>query len=261
MARFIIFIFFILFSNNILAQNNKTNIGRFEISIGGGVLIPVGKFASTSTEGFDQKVFEKGSDEQLDVRYFSKKNHAHARRGGDINLEINFLAGRFWVHGLSFGQSSNAINVELANKYLSRNQFPMEVNFHEKYKVQNLAYLIGYRFILNNKSVEFRPFQKIGFSRLTFPFYNLESVEWEGITFIHEGDRPRSNSLYLESGLLTSISLSKKFDLGFNLSYRFADFDYIMYKRVVPGGSTTLIVPDQVNLRAIMTGFRLAYKL
>ncbi|MCH7397620.1 hypothetical protein MM236_06450 [Belliella sp. DSM 107340] len=260
MARLIIFIFFILFSNNILAQKNKTNAGRFEISIGGGVLIPVGKFASTSTAGFEQTVFEKGSDQQYDIGFFSKENHGHAKRGGDINLEINFLAGRFWEHGLSFGQSSNAIRIESANKYFGSNQFPMEVNFHEKYEVQNLAYLIGYRFILA-KSVEFRPFQKIGFSRLTFPFYILESINSPGTTLIHDRDRPKSNSLYLESGLLTSISLSKKFDLGFNLSYRFADFDYIMYKRVVPGGSTTLIVPDQVNLRAIMTGFRLAYKL
>lgn len=261
MARLIIFTFLILFSNDLLAQNKNTNIGRFEISVGGGALIPIGKFVSTSITGFEQTVFEKGSQQQFDIGFFSKENHGHAKRGGDMNFEINYLTRRFWVHGLSFGQSSNAINVEFANHYFANVQGPAELRFHENYNIRNISYQFGYRFKPNNGSFEFRPFQRVGFSQLTFPFYILESINWPGVTVIHEGDRPRSNSLYFETGILSIISLSKKFDLGFNLSYRFADFDYIMYQRIVPGGSTALIVPDQVNFRAIMTGFRLAYKL
>lgn len=165
------------------------------------------------------------------------------------------------MHGLSFGQSSNTVRLELANNYFANVQGPAELRFHENFNIRNISYLIGYRFKPNNESFEFRPFQKVGFSQLTFPFYILESINSPGVTVIHEGDRPKSNGLYFETGILSNISLSKKFDLGFNLSYRFADFDYIMYQRIVPGGSTSSIVPDQVNLRAIMTGFRLAYNL
>ncbi|ERM82563.1 hypothetical protein P872_05935 [Rhodonellum psychrophilum GCM71 = DSM 17998] len=261
MVRLVIITLLVCFSHKLLGQNNKINAGKFEISIGGGAVIPVGKFASTSTTGFEQTVFEKGSDQQYDIGFFSKENHGHAKRGGDMNLEINFLTRRFWVHGLSIGQSSNAVRLELANNYFSNVQGPAELRFHEDFNLQNISYQLGYRFKPNNGSFEFRPFQRVGFSQLTFPFYILESINFPGVTVIHEGDRPRLNSLYFETGILSTILLSKKFDLGFNLSYRFADFDYIMYQRIVPGGSTTLIVPDQVNFRAIMTGFRLAYKL
>ncbi|MCH7403811.1 hypothetical protein ACFOUP_16535 [Belliella kenyensis] len=64
-------------------------------------------------------------------------------------------------------------------------------------------------------------------------------------------------------GLFDQVHGTRGYVLGLagNLSYRFADFDYTMYKRMAPGGSTSFIVPYQINMRAIMTGFRLAYKL
>ncbi|MDN3602408.1 hypothetical protein QWZ00_04700 [Belliella kenyensis] len=249
-------------SNNALAQNNKTHVGRFEISVGAGVLIPVGKFASTSTTGFEQTVFEIQGDDQYDIRFFSKKNHAHAKRGGDLNIEINYLTKRNWVHGIGFGKSSNTVNLEKANIVFSESPFSQissKIIHQQDFNINYLTYNLSYD--LSIKKTSIRPYQKIGLSQLDFPYYHLEEeTEWK-ISFIHEGDQPRSSGLYFESGVITNISLSNKFELGLNLSYRFADFDYTMYKRVVPGGSTTFIVPDQVNMRAIMTGFRLAYKL
>ncbi|MCH7400425.1 hypothetical protein ACFOUP_08045 [Belliella kenyensis] len=173
-------------------------------------------------------------------------------------FEINYLTKKSWVHGVDLGTTFNTINSLMANEYFTDAQFPKEITLHRPYKTNYIGYILGYQF--TTKNIDFRPYQKVGYSRLDFPFYNLQNTQF-GDSFIHEGDRPKSNSIYFETGLVTNIIIFKNTTLGLNISYRCADYDYSMIKRRVPGGSSRILVTDQVNLRAIMTGLRLAYKL
>ncbi|SMD43357.1 hypothetical protein SAMN00777080_1949 [Aquiflexum balticum DSM 16537] len=259
MKRYLTLILAIL-SFDTIGQDFFFNKAKFEITIGGGILLPVGSYANNSTTYFAQNVQSALIDTEFYYveTIFAKKRNASARRGTDLNLEINFLHNQRLVHGISLGSSRNAADLTKANAYFANLQFPYIVSSQEDYRVRYLAYSLGYRLII--KQIQIRPYQKIGIAQMNFPYYQLESTGFQSPwSFIHEGNKPKLSSLYLESGFLTIISLSSRVNLGLNLSYRWADFDYTMYKRAVPGGSVPVIVPDQVNLRAIQTGIRLGY--
>ena len=242
-------------------------IGRFTVSIGGGLALPVGSYASHDAN--EAAVF-RGKDYGNKILGFSKKKNGFAETGYSVNLDIDYSLSSKWFVFIRGGYLSNKINTETMvdffhNEYVEANVpvLPTTVD-HDDMNVLYLAPGIGYQFRIHKLHLGLSAFAGWGWSN--YPGYLVVANDffhfgqkWDSPHLCDGCEAPNLSSAVFGGILSVKYFMSNRVSLGLEISYFQSGFDYTMQNYHWPGGGPVSPFDDTVVIRLFNPQFKVGY--
>lgn len=249
------FLILVLLELNSFGQERDQKL--IEISIGGGISLPIGKYQNQNPS----------------IAAIKDKNVSFSRIVG-ISKEKNGFASTGYNYNLSFRYNiSHSIALSfLATKFVN----PVKVNTISDYlvSIDNLAQRMeapNYSVICFAPGIGFRKSIRkfnvlyglnAGYSLARYPYYEI-ILDYMMLNpspiFAHDGLTPKLHSFVFGSTLSTDLKVSRKLKIGTEFNYLNTSFNYDMSTRLIPGGSQTFEFSDKLNVEVINIAVRLTY--
>ncbi|KPQ19821.1 MAG: hypothetical protein HLUCCX10_01380 [Algoriphagus marincola HL-49] len=229
---------------------------RFSLSISAGPAIPVGVFGGKNME--NAAVYFPDSSVP-NLASISKASNGFAKVGYSIHGTLNYhFASNFYVF-LRSGVTNNPISVVEMEDFVN-DLYGLDFRFsHENNNMLSITPGLGY--FLKKGSWEYRTGIFLGYGQINYPYYEMVRVVGnETLTWAHAGSRPSLSSITVGGNLQVSRAIGK-FQLGLEVSYQRADFDYSIFPRTSPGGSQSVTYEDTIKVRTLNFGLFLLYPL
>ena len=259
--KYIFLIFGFLFSFQSAWSQESADFGRFRIELKGGAAVPVGAFANNSTDNLTRP--DEYENESQYIGVFTKEGNGFAKPGLFYGGEITYNLTQSFFVGVTALAISNPLDLNTVNEFLvgleGNYSVPLKFNMsQEDYKSTFLAPIIGFQKIKGQW--DFRISQAVGFSRMDFPFFEME-ILGPGVPlfFRHFYATEDLTSWFSKTESSFCYHLTERFHVGGSIAYLFSDFDYDLTLVISPGGSAEWRSPDTVNMRLLNFGFHVGF--
>lgn len=229
---------------------------RISLSVSAGPAFPVGVFGGNNME--EAAIYFPDSSIP-NLASISKDSNGFAKVGYSIHGTLNYhFASHFYVF-LRSGVTNNPISVTEMEDFVN-DLYGLDFRFsHENNNMLSIAPGLGY--FLKKGSWEYRTGIFLGYGQINYPYYEMVRVVGnETLTWAHAGSRPSLSSITVGGNLQVSRAIGK-FQLGLEVSYQRADFDYSIFPRTSPGGSQSVTYEDTIKVRTLNFGLFLLYPL
>ncbi|MGM0947237.1 MAG: hypothetical protein ACQEW9_18835 [Bacteroidota bacterium] len=229
---------------------------RFSLSISAGPAIPMGVFGGKNMENAAVYFPDSGVPNLASI---SKASNGFAKVGYSIHGTLNYhFASHFYVF-LRSGVTNNPISVTEMEEFVN-DLYGLDFRFsHENNNMLSIAPGLGY--FLKKGNWEYRTGIFLGYGQINYPYYEMVRVVGnEALTWAHVGSRPNSSSITAGGNLQVSRAI-RKFQIGLEINYQRADFDYSIFPRTSPGGSQSITYDDRIRPRILTLGLVLNYHL
>lgn len=229
---------------------------RFSLSLSAGPAFPVGVFGGKNME--NAAVYFPDSSVP-NLASISKAGNGFAKVGYSIHGTLNYhFASHFYVF-LRSGVTNNPISVTEMEDFVN-DLYRLDFRFsHENNNMLSITPGLGY--FLKKGNWEYRAGIFLGYGQINYPYYEMVRVVGnETLTWAHAGSKPNLHSLTAGVNLQVSRAIGK-FQIGLEINYQRADFDYSIFPRTSPGGSQSVTYDDRIRPRILALGLALNYHL
>jgi hypothetical protein len=254
MTKYIVFTLLIsVFTWPTLAQSNPTK--NFSLSLSLGPAFPVGVFAQ---KDIGNAVIYFPQTSVPNIASISKSNNGFAKVGYSFYGALNYKFSNPFYTFLRAGIVRNPISVSEMEDFVS-NLYGVEFKFSH---VSNTLFTItpGLGYALQKDKWEFRVGLFLGYGQINYPYYEMERVvDNERLKLAHSGLRPNLRSITF-GGIMEVNREIGKFNVGLELLYQRADFNYSIFPKTSPGGSQSVVYDDLIKARILSLGLVFGYK-
>ena len=241
---------------NTFGQIDKSN--RLEISVGGGLSLPIGSYGNKSPT---KSAIYVVNAPLPTVKGFDKGKSGFAKTGFDYNIEVKYKLSSCLKLLLLSGTYSNPVETTGMSDFLSNLNGYRETKVVENsYRIFYITPGIGYYYSLNKLNFGLDLF--MGYSMTEFPYYKfvlLYTTVDPPIIFAHDGPEPNLNAFTLGTSMSATYKLTDRFKVGLVVSYQGANFSYNVSPRSIPGGDAVYDYTDILKVRVINTGVTLGF--
>lgn len=228
---------------------------KFSLSISAGPAFPLGVFAK---KDIADAVIYNPVRNPPDVSTIAKSKSGFAKAGYSFQAELKYKFAKHFYTFLRAGITVNPISVsEMEDFFIDL--YEREQRFSH---VDNQLFTVipGLGYSMEKNKWRYNAGLFVGYGRINYPYYE-NALVFTGIDIIwaHSGPRPDLNSIV--SGGLAQISREiGKFNLGLDVHFQSANFEYTIYPRTIPGGSQTETYDDTIKARILSVGLLLSYQ-
>ena len=242
---------------NALGQSDKTT--KLDISISGGLSLPVGSYGNKSP--LKSAIYVEGAP-ALTVKGFAKDRSGFAKTGYCYNLEIKYKLTTSLRLLLLAGTYSNTVETDGMSDFLTQVKDNRETKVEEDdYSFLYFTPGIGYYYSLNKFELGLNLF--MGYSISSFPYYKfifLYTTLDPPPIFAHYGPKPDLGAFTLGTSLSATYNVFNRFRIGIDILYQRANFEYNMSPMTIPGGNPGIYnFSDILKARVINTGLKIGY--
>jgi hypothetical protein len=241
---------------NTSGQIDKSN--RLEISVGGGLSLPIGSYGKKNPS---KSAIYVANAPLPTVKGFDKSKSGFAKTGFDYNIEVKYKLSSCLKLLLLSGTYSNPVETAGMSDFLTNLNGYRETKVEENsYRIFYITPGIGYYSSLNKLNFGLDLF--MGYSMTAFPYYKfvlLYTTVDPPIIFAHDGPEPNLNAFILGSSLSATYNLTDRSKVGIVVSYQGANFSYHVSPRSIPGGDAVYDYTNILKVRVINTGVMLGF--
>ncbi len=217
---------------------------RIQIGARGGWALPVGAFAN---QDFSNSI------NFIEGRYypaaFYKEGNGYAETGSFLAVDASYSMNEKLLLGIGFYYTKNSVDITEAIAY-HVTHFDRDGGQHDPYRVSSGLAHAGYRIVSGR--LELVPKLMAGLGYLQFTDYRFAYTADQPTPYWgHDGEKKGSYALMLGAGFSGIYWFVDRIGISANLDFLWANFDYSMNLRSIPGGSGSMPVDDRVNYRIL----------
>jgi hypothetical protein len=248
------------FTFNASGQQDKSS--KLEISLGGGLSLPVGSYSNNNPS--ESAIYVNPTFPT--IIGFAKEENGFAKKGSYFDFQVDYKLTPKLKLLLNCGTFNNQVDKsgmsDLLVKTVYNNEIREVVVNHESYKYLFITPGIGYYYSFNKINLGLNLF--IGYLMTGFPYYEFvyyyTAIPYPGSIFGHDGPRPNLGALTLGTSLSVSYNLSDRLKVGLNTYYQRANFAYKMHNKFLYNSSGDIYeISDILKVRVLNTGLTFKY--
>lgn len=243
---------FIFYAGFALAQSNSPK--KFSFSISAGPAFPVGVFAKKDMEN---AVIYFPDSSIPNMASISKSNNGFAQVGFSFHGALNYKFSNHFYTFIRAGITSNSISVAEMNDFVNK-LYGVGYSFSH---VNNNLFTItpGLGYTLQKAKWEYRTGIFLGYGQINYPYYEVvREVGNERLKWAHSGPRPNLRALTSGGTLQVSRAIGK-LNIGLEMLFQQANFEYSIFPKTSPGGSQSETYDDRIKARILTLGLLFSY--
>ena len=233
----------------------KENSDKVDISVGSGLSIPCNSYSNNNP--LKSAIYVNATE----VKGFSKEKSGFAALGTSYILQIKYNTNTHFKILLISGTFSNSVVTNGMSEFLTQlNNLETKVE-EKKYKYFFINPGVGYYNTYGKFEIGLNIF--LGYANTSFPYYKFVFLSPPSSVpdiFAHNGPTPNLNAITYGSSVSANYFLSQRLQVGINMAYQRADFNYSVSPELIPGGGgANLTFSDILKVKVLNLGLMIAY--